>query len=602
MTLTNEERIKSRYIPAFYQKSTSINRCSWLMRLTTTEFIHHCTRLDFVLNTNMATSMRFCKTKSQKEAWYPEDRRVGSKASTPPNSQVALDGSSTPQLEGRSSLHGFGETEMASNGSDEGNQAGPKSGPGRLGNGRIVGYRGGSPSGSAQGWPKYSPIRPSCLLVESSPREVLFSGFAVKWCRTENSPAASRPILWSRLKVQFRLGKRNDGEKRKEERKEKQRRCPGKNREVWVVDNATARLDLRTIAKSQKKRGHSCRVQMYHPNKPAATSFPLSSWNHFVHLVRSRFGPSPSNFDVLNTHSEHSAIHLVIDITETIDMNMVEEYVNASTSQYRDAFDLIEEFKKEISEMKGKCIDIGCGPGDVSRRLVLPKLSPEAELVGADISKAMIDHARQKYQNEKRLSFLQLDIETPILPNEELEQRAFDNICKLLDASRFVPFFHRCKDSQATLKKMLEDTGFEILQCSRRERSFVYQNMEILKRHVIAVNPFISRIPDHLKEEFEDVVLREVASQKILIPNKNDDGQQGYNYHCFPPELKSAHQSSPSQIQQPSFLPVPFMEDGNSLRNVIAINRHKLKEMVTRRIISSGWTSRTMFERTCLTP
>lgn len=42
--------------------------------------------------------------------------------------------------------------------------------------------------------------------------------------------------------------------------------------------------------------------------------------------------------------------------------------------------------------------------------------------VGADISKAMIDHAGQKYQSEKRLSFLQLDIETSVLPNEQLEQ------------------------------------------------------------------------------------------------------------------------------------------------------------------------------------
>lgn len=154
------------------------------------------------------------------------------------------------------------------------------------------------------------------------------------------------------------------------------------------------------------------------------------------------------------------------------------------------------------------------------------------------------------------------------------------------DASRFVPFFHRCKDSQATLRTILEDIGFEILDCSRREKSFVYQNMEILKRteysriietyflsliksknawiaeiksngdgnigwkevtrcksgliivagHVIAVNPFISRIPDHLKEEFEDVVLREITSQKILISNTND-GQQGYSildkYHIL---------------------------------------------------------------------
>ncbi|XP_060821495.1 juvenile hormone acid O-methyltransferase [Bombus pascuorum] len=269
-------------------------------------------------------------------------------------------------------------------------------------------------------------------------------------------------------------------------------------------------------------------------------------------------------------------------------MNTVEEYINASKLQYRDAFDIVEEFKEEMSEMRGKCIDIGCGPGDVTNKLILPRLSLEAELVGTDISKVMIDYARQKYQGEKRLSFLQMDIETLDLPKEELAQysnvlsfyclhwcqnswKAFDNIYKLLqpggkalvmflawnsgfdaymrihenplykpymeDANRFVPFFHRCKDSRATLRKMLKDVGFEILHCSRREKCFIYQNMQILKRHMIAVNPFISRIPDHLKEEFENVVAREIVSQMILFPSKNDNGQQEYSildrYHIL---------------------------------------------------------------------
>ncbi|XP_017878015.1 juvenile hormone acid O-methyltransferase [Ceratina calcarata] len=269
-------------------------------------------------------------------------------------------------------------------------------------------------------------------------------------------------------------------------------------------------------------------------------------------------------------------------------MYMVEEYVNASKTQYRDALDVIEEFEKELSEMKGKCVDVGCGPGDVTKRLILPRLSSEAELVGVDISKSMIDHAKQRYRDEERLSFLQLDIEVQDLPIDALGQynnalsfyclhwchnvwRAFDNIYKLLrpggkglvmflawndgfdaytrvhedprykpymqDADRFVPFFHRCSDSRAALRKMLDGIGFEVLHCSRREKSFVYENMQTLKSHMIAVNPFISRIPDHLKEEFEDVVVREVASRKILFPNKNDNGQQEYSildrYHIL---------------------------------------------------------------------
>ena len=63
-------------------------------------------------------------------------------------------------------------------------------------------------------------------------------------------------------------------------------------------------------------------------------------------------------------------------------MYMAEEYENASKFQHRDATEVIEEFEKEISGMKGKCIDIGCGPGTVTEKLILPKLSPEAELVG----------------------------------------------------------------------------------------------------------------------------------------------------------------------------------------------------------------------------
>ncbi|XP_076766733.1 juvenile hormone acid methyltransferase [Xylocopa sonorina] len=276
-------------------------------------------------------------------------------------------------------------------------------------------------------------------------------------------------------------------------------------------------------------------------------------------------------------------------------MFMIDEYVNASKCQYRDALDVIEEFEKEMLEMNGKCIDIGCGPGDVTKRLILPKLSPEAELVGADILKSMVNHARQKYRDEKRLSFFQLDIEATELPNDQLGQytnalsfyclhwchntwRAFDNIYKLLrpggkalvmflawnngfdaytkvyenprfrpyispeDADRFVPFFHRCKDSRAALRKMLDAIGFEILHCSRREKSFVYQNVQILKSHIIAVNPFISRIPDHLKEEFEDVIVHEITSRKMSFPNKNDNGQQEYSildrYHILVAYLK----------------------------------------------------------------
>lgn len=63
-------------------------------------------------------------------------------------------------------------------------------------------------------------------------------------------------------------------------------------------------------------------------------------------------------------------------------MDLIGEYMEAHDLQTQDALDLIEEFSDEIAEMRGKCIDIGCGPGSVTRRLFLPKLPTDASVVG----------------------------------------------------------------------------------------------------------------------------------------------------------------------------------------------------------------------------
>ncbi|KAG7197710.1 hypothetical protein KM043_014470 [Ampulex compressa] len=257
-------------------------------------------------------------------------------------------------------------------------------------------------------------------------------------------------------------------------------------------------------------------------------------------------------------------------------MFMPIEYEIASTLHLGDVSDTVEEFANEISKMEGRCIDIGCGPGNVSALLILPKLPPQAKLVGADISTPMINHARRKYRNEKRLCFVQLDIGMANLSPEEVGQydnalsfyclhwvhdsrQAFENIYKLLraggkalvtlissricfdaymrmyenpryrpymqDVHCFIPPFHRCNDSRAKLRKILEEVGFEVQHCSRREKNFVFQNTEILRNQALSVNPFISRIPEDLKAEYGDVLLKEMISGMILLP-KDTDGDQ----------------------------------------------------------------------------
>lgn len=63
-------------------------------------------------------------------------------------------------------------------------------------------------------------------------------------------------------------------------------------------------------------------------------------------------------------------------------MYAVEEYVKAHDLQTRDAADVIEEFSDEIYQMRGRCIDIGCGPGTLSKHLILRKLHPKSVLIG----------------------------------------------------------------------------------------------------------------------------------------------------------------------------------------------------------------------------
>ncbi|CAL1676818.1 unnamed protein product [Lasius platythorax] len=257
-------------------------------------------------------------------------------------------------------------------------------------------------------------------------------------------------------------------------------------------------------------------------------------------------------------------------------MELAEDYVADSSMQYRDTSDLVDEFSRELSQMEGKCLDIGCGPGRITKEMLLTLLPEESKIVGADISHTMINYARN-CNSDERISYIVLDIETSHLPNDEIEKyhnavsfyclhwcndicRAFENIHKLLrpkgkalimflgyhfgfeaytrlkqnprfkpylhDAHRYVPFFQRncsVKNMRASLQTMLKNIGFKILHCTQREKSFRYSR-ESLKNHAYAVNPFINRFPDDkIKNEFLEQLINEIMSQNVPLKNKNNE-------------------------------------------------------------------------------
>ncbi|XP_011309392.1 uncharacterized protein [Fopius arisanus] len=138
-------------------------------------------------------------------------------------------------------------------------------------------------------------------------------------------------------------------------------------------------------------------------------------------------------------------------------MNQPKAYAESNALQYRHVLDLIEEFAEEFNKMKGRIIDIGCGPGNVTKDILLPNVDKNAIIVGADICPAMVEYGEQHHRVKDRLSYLQLDIQAPELPEELVEQ--FDNA---------VSFYalNWCKNMKLTMEniyKLLRQGGKAII-------------------------------------------------------------------------------------------------------------------------------------------
>lgn len=57
-------------------------------------------------------------------------------------------------------------------------------------------------------------------------------------------------------------------------------------------------------------------------------------------------------------------------------------YASSNNVQTRNVQLLIEEFADDLRDMSGECMDIGCGPGNLTNDLLLPALHPNATMIG----------------------------------------------------------------------------------------------------------------------------------------------------------------------------------------------------------------------------
>ncbi|XP_032684967.1 juvenile hormone acid O-methyltransferase-like [Odontomachus brunneus] len=252
-------------------------------------------------------------------------------------------------------------------------------------------------------------------------------------------------------------------------------------------------------------------------------------------------------------------------------------YASSNTLQQCNVSAIMDEFADELETLNGKCMDIGCGPGDITRNIVLPALSPTAVMIGTDISEDMIQYANEKYGDNVRTAFEVLDVQTKFLPKEYVSEfdhifsfhalhwcsdirQAFSNIYEMLqpggtilmnlvashdifdvfnqisqnpryasyipDKKRLVSPFQYSTEPQKELKNMLKSVGFDVLHCSHRETTYLHVNSHTFLPAIMSFISFLDNMPKNLKTDFYEEFKSEYMQRKVIFKRRQNNEEQ----------------------------------------------------------------------------
>ena len=104
----------------------------------------------------------------------------------------------------------------------------------------------------------------------------------------------------------------------------------------------------------------------------------------------------------------------------------------ADSGENLTAKEVTKVLSKYINKMSWKTgdrvLDLGCGPGSVTTKVLMPRLPADfGLLVGADLSADMIQYASETYTHPK-LRFIQFDLAKDIENTSQLLLSSFDKI------------------------------------------------------------------------------------------------------------------------------------------------------------------------------
>ncbi|TGZ49823.1 putative methyltransferase, partial [Temnothorax longispinosus] len=227
---------------------------------------------------------------------------------------------------------------------------------------------------------------------------------------------------------------------------------------------------------------------------------------------------------------------------------------------------ILDEFSENLKDVRGKCMDVGCGPGDITKDFLLPSLGSNAQIIGTDISESLIKYANKTFNAENRLYFEVLDIQTKNLPEKYISEfnhifslhtlqwcndirQAFKNIYQMLRPNgtillyivqyqdvfevlrileqdiRFAQYipdtmknifpFYDSNNPRKDLKELLQSVGFTIHHCSLREASYSEEKSRQFLNLIISLLTFLEDMPQDLVKEYKNTLTCEFLKRKI---------------------------------------------------------------------------------------
>ncbi|NP_001036901.1 juvenile hormone acid O-methyltransferase [Bombyx mandarina] len=255
-------------------------------------------------------------------------------------------------------------------------------------------------------------------------------------------------------------------------------------------------------------------------------------------------------------------------------MNNADLYRKSNSLQKRDALRCLEEHANKIKWKKigDRVIDLGCADGSVTDILKVYMPKNYGRLVGCDISEEMVKYAN-KHHGFGRTSFRVLDIEGDLTADLKQgfdhvfsfytlhwirdQERAFRNIFNLLGdegdclllflghtpifdvyrtlshtekwhswlehVDRFISPYHDNEDPEKEVKKIMERVGFSNIEVQCKTLFYVYDDLDVLKKSVAAINPF--NIPKDILEDFLEDYIDVVREMRLLDRCNNNVGE-----------------------------------------------------------------------------